>query len=179
MYMHLQHPEMATVYALPQYLLAYLPEWLGGVGIAGLVLTAIGSIAGIALGIGTMLSRDIFKTCLGVEDQGKLLTVNRVLVVTVTLLAIVVAMFNLDSLILEWNYLSMALRASAVWGPGTRGGWAPKLAHSNAGFYSMIAGVVVALCWRLIVPDGGNALFPSLAANLIFLIPGIILAHKS
>ena len=54
--------------ALPFYLCIYLPEWLGGIGIAALLLSSLGSISGLALGIGTMISRDIFNDLLGLRD---------------------------------------------------------------------------------------------------------------
>ena len=178
MYMHLQHPEMATVYVLPQYLLTYLPEWLGGIAIAGLVFTAIGSLAGLGLGMGTMLSRDIVHGCLHVQDSGKLLAANRGIIVAATVAALAVALCNMDSLILEWNYASMALRASAVFLPLTVAVLLPRLHLGRMGFYAMLAGVFVALTWKLIVPTASNSLFPSLAANLLFLIPGVLLSWR-
>lgn len=71
MYMHAAHPEISAIDALPLYLCTYLPEWLGGVGIAGLLISSLGSIAGLALGIGTMISRDIFYKMLGMQDGQK------------------------------------------------------------------------------------------------------------
>ena len=59
MFMHAHHPDINSIDALPLYLSTYLPDWLGGIGLAALLLSALGSIAGLALGIGTMISRDI------------------------------------------------------------------------------------------------------------------------
>lgn len=68
MYMHAMHPEISAIDALPFYLCSYLPEWLGGIGIAALLLSSLGSISGLALGIGTMISRDIFNDLFGMRD---------------------------------------------------------------------------------------------------------------
>ena len=38
MYMNAMHPEINAIDALPFYLCTYLPEWLGGIGIAALLL---------------------------------------------------------------------------------------------------------------------------------------------
>jgi len=38
----------------------------------------------------------------------------------------------------------------------------------------MIAGIMVACLWPFIFPDSANALFPSLAFNLLFLVPGVL-----
>ena len=47
-----------------------------------------------------------------------------------------------------------------------------------AGILSMIAGVVVALTWEILVPKAENTLFPSLLFNLLFLIPGIFIGRR-
>lgn len=44
----------------------------------------------------------------------------------------------------------------------------------EAGFAAMIAGIMVACLWPFIFPDSANALFPSLAFNLLFLVPGVL-----
>ena len=176
MYMHLLYQGMPAVQSLPVFMLTRLPEWLGGIGIAGLLLSSIGSIAGIALGIGTMVSRDIFQGLLGYTDSYKLLWINRCCVLLATGLAIVVAFHNLDSLVLEWNFLSMALRGAGVFLPLTLAVFCPRLVHRQWGFFAMVAGVLVALSWKFIVPEANNALFPSLAANLCFLIPGMLVS---
>ena len=48
------------------------------------------------------------------------------------------------------------------------------LVPKEAGFAAMIAGIMVACLWPFIFPDSANALFPSLAFNLLFLVPGVL-----
>lgn len=59
-YMGAAHPEVTPILSLPTYLLTEQPSLLGGIAMGGIMLSLIGSIAGLSLGIGTMLSRDIF-----------------------------------------------------------------------------------------------------------------------
>lgn len=59
-YMGAAHPEITPILSLPTYLLTEQPSLLGGIAMGGIMLSLIGSIAGLSLGIGTMLSRDIF-----------------------------------------------------------------------------------------------------------------------
>ena len=61
MFMRVHHPEIMSIEALPLFLVKYLPDWLGGLGIAALLLATLGTIAGLTLGIGTLFSRDIVK----------------------------------------------------------------------------------------------------------------------
>ena len=39
-----------------------------------------------------------------------------------------------------------------------------------------IAGIFVALTWRVFFPEAKETLFPSLAFNLLFLLPGVLWA---
>ena len=174
MYMHAMHPEINAIDALPFYLCIYLPEWLGGIGIAALLLSSLGSISGLALGIGTMISRDIFNDLFGLRDVKRLLWISRFSVLAVTFGAVIFVFHYLDSLVLHWNYLSMALRGAGIFLPLTFIVFFKGLVQKEAGFAAMIAGIMVACLWPFIFPDSANALFPSLAFNLLFLVPGVL-----
>ena len=174
MYMHAMHPEINAIDALPFYLCTYLPEWLGGIGIAALLLSSLGSISGLALGIGTMISRDIFNDLFGLHDVKRLLWISRFSVLAVTFGAVIFVFHYLDSLVLHWNYLSMALRGAGIFLPLTFIVFFKGLVPQEAGLTAMIAGILVACLWPFIFPDSTNALFPSLAFNLFFLVPGVL-----
>ena len=162
MYMHAMHPEINAIDALPFY------------GIAALLLSSLGSISGLALGIGTMISRDIFNDLLGLRDVKRLLWISRFSVLAVTFGAVIFVFHYLDSLVLHWNYLSMALRGAGIFLPLTFIVFFKGLVPKEAGFAAMIAGIMVACLWPFIFPDSANALFPSLAFNLLFLVPGVL-----
>ncbi|MEG0798308.1 MAG: sodium:solute symporter family protein [Acidaminococcaceae bacterium] len=178
MFMHVNHPGISSIEALPLYLTLYMPDWLGGAALAALVLSAIGSIAGLSLGCSTMLTRDIFKAVLGFEKGQQLLWINRSLVLVITVTATIFTFYHLDSYVLEWNYLSMALRGAGVFLPLTFAIAFKNRIAPGAGLAAMLAGILVALTWKFLVPGAGQALFPSLAFNLLFLIPGVLFAGK-
>ena len=110
MFMSKMHPEINSIDALPMYLVTYLPEWLGGIGLGAILISAMGSLSGLALGVGTMISRDLVKNIWKGASSTNLLWASRISVLLVTICAIVFVFFHLDSSVLEWNYLSMALR---------------------------------------------------------------------
>lgn len=174
MFMHVQHPEISSIDALPLYLLHYLPDWLGGIGLGALLLSALGSIAGLALGIGTMISRDLISKIWRSATQVNLLWTNRFCVLLVTVCAIVFVFFHLHSSVLEWNYLSMALRGSGIFLPLTFAVFFPWQVPSKAGLMAIFSGIAVACLWSFWSPWAINSLFPALFFNLIFLVPGII-----
>ena len=61
LFMRSRHPEIMAVQALPLFVLWYLPGWLSGVVLAALFFAVIGTGAGLALGICTIISRDIYQ----------------------------------------------------------------------------------------------------------------------
>ena len=178
MFMHINHPEINSIDALPLYLSTYLPDWLGGIGLAALLLSALGSIAGLALGIGTMISRDIISKLWRSATAVNLLWASRFSVLLAAAAAIVFVFFHLDSSVLEWNYLSMALRGSGIFLPLTFCVFFPHRVRSSMGVAAMGAGIFAALFWKHISPWQINSLFPALVYNLIFLAIGLYWGNK-
>lgn len=173
MFMHAQHPEINSIDALPLYLATYLPEWLGGIGLAAVLLSALGSIAGLALGVGTMISRDVVtKVWTGLTAQGQLWA-SRLSVLAVAVAAMVFVFLHLDSSVLEWNYLSMALRGSGIFLPLTFCIFFPGKVRASMGVAAMGAGIFAALFWQHISSIEVNSLLPALCYNLFFLMIGL------
>lgn len=174
MFMRMHHPDINPIDALPMFLLTYMPDWLGGIGIAALILASLGGIAGISLGIGTMFSRDIVYNLAKHPTNLLLLRASRVGVMVSTLAAIVFVYFNFDSGVLQWNYLSMALRGSGIFLPLTFCVFFPNKIAPIYGVLSMATGILVALSWEFIGIDGVHPLIPSLGMNLLFLLIGLV-----
>lgn len=173
MFMHAQHPEINSIDALPLYLATYLPEWLGGIGLAAVLLSALGSIAGLALGVGTMISRDVVtKVWTRLTAQGQLWA-SRLSVLAVSVAAMVFVFLHLDSSVLEWNYLSMGLRGSGIFLPLTFCIFFPGKVRASMGVAAMGAGIFAALFWRHISSIEVNSLLPALCYNLFFLMIGL------
>ena len=178
MFMHINHPEINSIDALPLYLSTYLPDWLGGIGLAALLLSALGSIAGLALGIGTMISRDIISKLWRSATAVNILWASRFSVLLAAAAAIVFVFFHLDSSVLEWNYLSMALRGSGIFLPLTFCVFFPHRVRASMGVAAMGAGIFAALFWKHMSPWQINSLFPALVYNLIFLAVGLYWGNK-
>lgn len=178
MFMHANHPQINSIDALPLYLSTYMPDWLGGIGLAALLLSALGSIAGLALGIGTMISRDITSKLWRSATSVNLLWASRFSVLLAAAAAIVFVFFHLDSSVLEWNYLSMALRGSGIFLPLTFCVFFSHRVRASMGVAAMGAGVFAAVFWKHISPWQINSLFPALVYNLIFLTIGLWWGNK-
>ena len=178
MFMSKMHPEINSIDALPMYLVTYLPEWLGGIGLGAILISAMGSLSGLALGVGTMISRDLVKNIWKGASSTNLLWASRISVLLVTICAIMFVFFHLDSSVLEWNYLSMALRGSGIFLPLTFAVFFPGKVNRKFGIMAIIGGIAVACLWKYIAPWKINGLFPALACNLLFLVPGLFVNNK-
>lgn len=174
MYMRLLHPEINAIDALPLYLLHYLPDWLGGMGIAAVMMSSIGSIAGLSLGIGTMITRDFVKNIWKTATERGLLLVNRACILFIASVAMIFVFYHLKSSVLEWNYLSMALRGSGVFLPLTFAIFFANRIHKMFGFLAILSGIIIASLWHLQSWWKINSLFPALAGSIVFLLLGII-----
>lgn len=170
MYMRASHPDMLPINALPEYLLHNLPEWLGGAAITALLLSSLGSVAGLALGVGTMISRDICGEIFGCRGAERLLWLNRACIVLVTLGATLFVFGNMQSLVLEWNFLSMALRGAGIFVPLTMAIFYPGRLPQKAAVYSMLAGVAASVLGNFIYPGQNIPLFSGLAASLAVIL---------
>lgn len=169
MYMRAHHPDIAAIDALPQFILQYLPPWLGGIGIATMLLAAIGSAAGLALGVGTMLSRDIVAAFWRISETA-MLRVNRLAVLLATLTAALFCFGNLKSLVLEWNFLSMGLRGAGIFLPLSFAIFWPGKVYGPAAVASMAAGAGVSLLWKLVFPHSIDPLYAGICASAATLV---------
>ena len=115
MFMRHAHPDIASSETLTRFILTYMNPAAGGIVIGTLIISAVSTRAGLILGIGTMLSRDIYKGCIKKDatDREELFSL-RVCILILVLACVAMVSLNLDSLILQWAFLSMALRATVI-----------------------------------------------------------------
>lgn len=146
-YMQSVHPELPPVLALPAYLMTYGSPVLGGAALGGIVLGIVGSVAGLSLGVGTMVARDILEPILNIKSNRAKLYLLLGTVVGAVVVSMTIALANEDSQILFWNYLSMALRGCGIFIPLTLAIFKPHALASKWAVTSMVlslGGAVVA-----------------------------------
>jgi len=174
MYMSLHYPSIAPIDALPLFIINNLPDWLGGLAIGGLILSTVGSAAGLALGIGTMISRDIVSGIFHYTNDCGLLWINRGFVLLIAFSAAFCAFGNMNSLVLEWGILSMSLRGSSIILPLSFAIFLPGKLSSRWAIYSMLLGAVIALLTKILYSGGLDPLFSSLLASMAVILVGVI-----
>lgn len=170
MSMKLQHPEIQPINALPLFLMQYLPAWLSGVGFAALLLSVFGSIAGLALGMSTMIAQDICVPLLKIKDSSSSLRINRFLMLAFMIFSAIFSYFQLGTMVLFWNYLSMGLRGAGIFIPFTLAVFFPTQIRSNFGLAAMFIGTIIYFISDYIFPWDNNILSAVLVTTVICLV---------
>lgn len=115
LYMKINYPFINPAEALPLFFLKHLQPWVGGVALTALLISSIGTGAGLTLGVSTMLVQDIYKKLISPQASDKnVLLFSRLSIILVAAFSLIFLSGNLNSLILKWSFLSMALRGATI-----------------------------------------------------------------
>ncbi|MBS5887790.1 MAG: sodium:solute symporter family protein [Negativicoccus succinicivorans] len=168
---HFMTPSIDAVTALPMFMQMHLPSLLAGLGIGAILLSIIGSIAGLSLGAATSIAVDIFESGFGVKGQKRLLFILQAALIMLVLAAFSVSLYRYHSQILYWNFLSFSLRGAGVFLPFllaiyAKGPTSEKSTTANILFSTLIAvlsigndtftlnplyvGIGTSACWLLV-----------------------------
>lgn len=178
MYMHAAEPGTLPILVLPTFLVNHVPVLIGGLAMSGIILSLLGSIGGLSLGIGTMISHDILSPLLKITDDRKLLRLTKLTVLAVMILASLIAIMNRGTEILFWNYLSMGLRGGGIFLPFTLAVFWPGHLNADWAVFSM-AGSTIAAITAALVKLPFDPLFIGLAVSFLFILPGLRLKKLS
>ena len=107
-----------TAQAFPLFITHCMPEFLGGIVLGTLLITIIIGGSGLTLGSSTILVRDVFmKIKPSLKESSKNLAVSRLTIIGILLMSVFVAATFSGSFINDLGFLSMGLRATAVFVP--------------------------------------------------------------
>lgn len=178
MFMHAQNPNLQPILALPAFFFTYLPEWFGGIAISGVLLAIIGSTAGQALGIGTMISRDFVGNVFKITSSESILKANKITILIVTAIFSIIAYTYLNSTVLYWNFFSFLLRGGGVFVPLTLAIFKPGWLSPTWALISIIVSTASAIIAKLAF-DVSQPLFLALGISLGIVLVGIIISGKT
>lgn len=172
MQMRVSHPGIEPGSALPLFLVTYLDPRLAGVALATLLISLVLTGAALCLGTGTILARDLYYRVRPPSGDRQMLLSSRLLVLLVGVLSLVFVLFNLNTLILKWAFLSMALRGVTVFAPLLAAIFAPDRLKPVAGTRAIIAAPLLAMLWALFLPDAIDPLYAGLGLSAAILALG-------
>ena len=174
MYMRAFDPNVLPVLVLPSYLISHESEWLAGIALGGILLSLIGSIGGLSLGIGTMIARDMAGEIFHIKNDKMLLRITKGAVLVVLIAASLVSAANAGSQVLFWNYLSMALRGGGIFLPLSLAIFRPGLIPKSWALASMLLSTAVSLLLTFFPVFSVNPLFAGLAVSAAVLAAGFL-----
>lgn len=130
-----------TAQAFPLFITHRMPEFLGGIVLGTLLITIIIGGSGLTLGSSTILVRDVFmKINPSLSESSRNLRVSRLTIVGILLMSVFVAATFSGSFINDLGFLSMGLRATAVFIPLTLALFFPRRFNYKWILVSIIAG---------------------------------------
>ncbi len=118
-YMRIHHPELSnnTTVIFPYFIKLYFNPFVAAIFMASLTVIILGTAAGLTLGVTTNIYIDILKNSkinkLKIGEMLKLKITALIVLLTSSLIVIT----GLDSKILDWSYMSMGIRGSAIFIP--------------------------------------------------------------
>ena len=177
-YMRIYFPETPSASVLPMFVLLHLPDFLGGIILAALLVALVGTGAGLALGISSVLSADIYKPLRRKASEREMLLVSRGFILLILLAAGIFACGEAGSMILNWSFLSMGLRGAVLFAPLCFALFLPGRVPTGFAAAAVIAGPVAVLAGNALLPSYIDPLFPGMAVALLICILGFLLNNK-
>lgn len=179
LYMRSAYPTILPREALPTFILNHLNPWIGGITIATLIISVIGTGAGLTLGISTMINRDIYVKFINPKaDDKRQLLVLRLSVFVVSTVAMILVFTNLESLILKWGFLSMTLRGTTIFIPLIGAIYFKDKINPKAGLISIIVAPIISVLWEVSSIGDIDCLYIGIISSLVLLIGLSIVFNK-
>ena len=173
LYMRVHFPDIPSAGALPLFVLEYMPPLFGGMILATLFVTVVGTAAGVSLGLSSILCNDIY--CVygdtNPSDKKKLF-VSRLILAGILVAAGLTSFLNMGSLILSWSIMSMALRGVVACGILTFALFLPGHISPAYAMCAMLAGLACVVFGNPLVGEFMDPLFLGFAVGLLILFAG-------
>lgn len=171
LFMRANYPNTVSSEVLPVFVINFLPPVLAGIVLATLLISVVGTWAGLTLGISTMVTKDLYiRFFCPQSDSRRTLLLQRGIIVAICILALFFVSGNAGSLILSWSFMAMGLRGCTVIFPLAGAMFMSKRVTPKGGITAAVLGPLANVLWKLAYPTGVDPLYPGLLVSLIALI---------
>lgn len=179
LYMRVHMPDTEAAAVLPRFVLTCLPDFIGGVILATLLIALVGTGAGLALGISSMLCNDIFKALFRPNATGKeCLRFSRCVIVIVLVAAALFGLGEVGSMILSWSFLSMGLRGAVAFAPLCFALFSPGRVSKKFAAAAIAAGPLLVIVGSFLLPSHIDPLFLGMGGALLICFAGWLQGAK-
>ncbi len=174
LYMRANFPGIVAKTALTAFINMYMPPVLSGIVLGTLFIAVVGTGAGLALGISFIINEDIVDRLThkfdGAEKQRLM---GKTWIVLILILACAMSSGPLGDTILSFAFMSMGLRAAAVFAPLCAALFWPGKVDKRFALASIIAGPVMTLVGELInLPF--DSLFLGVGVGILLIAAGAV-----
>lgn len=175
LYMRAVHPGIVAKTALTLFVTEYMPPLVGGLVLGALFIAVVGTGSGLALGIATVLRKDILPKFLpSVKKESRSGAWERILIILILCFAGLLSMGSLGDMILSFAFLSMGLRGATIFLPLCCAFWLPGKVDKRYTMAAIFCGPLVVLffgVWDVLPFD---PLFAGVLANCILMAAGML-----
>jgi len=173
------YPGLTAKTALTTFITAHFHPLLAGVILGTLFVAVIGTGAGLALGISSIINNDIVKKITHRFDEPKkTLAMSRVWIVVVLAVACALSTGNLGDTILKFAFMSMGLRGTVVFVPLICALWLPGRISKKFALASIIISPIVTLLFGIMDILPFDSLFVGVIVSIIIMAFGYALGGK-
>ena len=174
MYMKVAFPAMDAAQTFPQFILLYFPPFWAGVFLAVLLIAIIGCGAGLTLGISSIITNNLYARVVPDSPDWKRLRVDRMAIIGVLLLAVLFTVGDLQSVILQWSFMSMGLRGAVIFLPLCGALFLPGQIPARYAELMIVVGPVCVLLGKLVLKTSFDPLFVGMGVNLLLMLAGLL-----
>ncbi len=161
--------------ALTAFVTAHTPPLLAGIILGGLFITVVGTGAGLALGISSIINNDIVKRLTHrYDDARKSQWLSKVWIVVVLVAAGFLSCSTLGDTILQFAFMSMGLRGAVIFAPLLCALWLPGRIHWRYAMASIIAGPLAVLIFGLWKVLPFDSLFVGIGVSMLIMGAGLL-----
>lgn len=169
------YPGLTAKTALTTFVTAHVPPLLAGIILGGLFVAVVGTGAGLALGISSILNNDIVKRITRkFDDPQKANILSRVWIVAVLAAACLLSAGSLGDTILQFAFMSMGLRGAVVFVPLICALWLPGRVDGRFAVWSIVVSPILVLIFGVLDVLPFDSLFLGILASLAIMAAGLV-----
>lgn len=171
MFMKLNYSSIDPSQAFPIFVINHMPALFGGLVLATLLIAIVGTGAGLSLGISTIINNDIINSFFKVNAKKNLL-LTRLTIVIILSIAMIFTTGSLQSVILQWSFMSMGLRAAVSFFPMFGALFLPNKINPKLVIASIVLSPISILISQIFFDFNFDTLFIGLGCSLILMLCG-------
>ena len=164
------YPGVTAKTALTTFVTSHVPPLLAGIILGTLFIAVVGTGAGLALGISTILNNDIVKKLTHKFDDGKKAgLLSKIWIVVILAAACMLSTGTLGDTILQFAFMSMGLRGAVVFVPLACALWLPGRVDKKFAVISIVVSPILVLIFGVLGILPFDSLFVGILASVVIM----------